>query len=104
MLSKKVDFETDPAIINIRVRVLDGLTSVQSNMVETDVEIHFIDVNDNAPSFKENEYKIEVLETVDSLQTVLVLDVVDRDSAEVNSLDVILKNGTEMFSINVKQD
>ena len=104
MLSKKVDFETDQAIINIRIRVLDGLTSVQSNMVETDVEIHVIDVNDNAPSFKENEYKIEVLETFDSLQTVLVLDVVDRDSAEVNSLDVILKNGTEMFSIKQEEE
>jgi hypothetical protein len=99
MLSEKLDFETDPATINLRIRVIDGLTSVQSNMVETDVEIHVIDINDNAPSFKKNLYKIEVLETIASLQTVLVLDIIDEDSAQVNLLGVMLKNGTDFFSV-----
>ena len=99
MLIEKLDFETEPATINLRIRVLDGLTSVQSNMIETDVEIHVIDVNDNAPSFKKNLYKIEVLETIPSLQTVLVLDIIDEDTAQVNSVGAILKNGTEFFSV-----
>jgi hypothetical protein len=99
MLIKKLDFETDPATINLRIRVLDGLTSVQSNMVETDVEIHVVDINDNAPSFKKNLYKVELLETIASLQTVLVLDIIDEDSTQVNLLGVILKSGTEFFSI-----
>jgi len=68
------------------------------------VEIHIIDVNDNAPSFEKSVYRLEMLETIASLQTVLLLDILDEDTAEVNSLDVILKNGTEFFSVKEESE
>ncbi|XP_050390915.1 cadherin-87A [Patella vulgata] len=65
------------------------------------IRISILDVNDNAPKFKENNYEVSIYENIpnESALPDLIMTVTDEDTGTANFYKFVLLNHTDIFAI-----
>ncbi|KAK6187126.1 hypothetical protein SNE40_005218 [Patella caerulea] len=68
---------------------------------DTTIRISVLDVNDNAPKFKENNYVVSIYENIpnESALPDLIMTVTDEDTGTANFYKFVLLNHTDIFAI-----
>ncbi|XP_017888603.1 cadherin-23 [Ceratina calcarata] len=82
VLSKRLDYEAlNLKSIQFKVRALARDYEITRRMSEANVIVEVLDVNDNSPTFTQNDYKISILESEKPSKIVLSVRATDLDSS-----------------------
>jgi hypothetical protein len=84
LINRRLDYEELPAPkrLHLAVKAInsEGLFSVAN------INIQLLDLNDNAPQFRNQTYRVSVSESIASNQEILTVSADDRDSNEYNQV------------------
>ncbi|XP_036916784.1 protocadherin alpha-11-like [Sturnira hondurensis] len=102
-LKKSLDREKTPEI-SLLLTAVDGGKPELTGRVQ--LYVHVLDINDNDPEFEQSEYKVSLMENVDSETFVIKLNATDRDegiNGEVTYFILSVKpSGKPLFTIDEK--
>ncbi|KAK6486696.1 protocadherin-16-like [Huso huso] len=76
-ISQRAEFDPEKPSVSVVIEARDGGTPALSS--NTTVQVQVSDVNDNAPRFKQSEYKATVSEDLLPGSTILTIEAVDSD-------------------------
>ncbi|KAK1169607.1 hypothetical protein AOXY_G8441 [Acipenser oxyrinchus oxyrinchus] len=81
-ISQRAEFDPEKPSVSVVIEARDGGTPALSS--NTTVQVQVSDVNDNAPRFKQSEYKATVSEDLLPGSTILTIEAVDSDLSQEN--------------------
>ncbi|MGH0161648.1 UNVERIFIED_CONTAM: hypothetical protein FKN15_041318 [Acipenser sinensis] len=81
-ISQRAEFDPEKPSVSVVIEARDGGTPALSS--NTTVQVQVSDVNDNAPRFKQSEYKATVSEDLLPGSTILTIEAVDSDLSREN--------------------
>uniref|UniRef100_A0A8C9TP09 Protocadherin-16 n=1 Tax=Scleropages formosus TaxID=113540 RepID=A0A8C9TP09_SCLFO len=81
-ISRKAEFDPEHPSVSVVIEARDGGTPALSSV--TTVQVHLSDVNDNAPTFHQSEYRATISEDILPGATILTLEAVDTDMSREN--------------------
>lgn len=109
-VNKRIDYEEIPLIStggnsNNNKRLTIQVKAINDEFYSTaDLIIQVVDLNDNAPQFKQSNYSISVSESVTYPTDLLTVQAEDRDSAEFSQVFYTISGySSQLFTINSKR-